>query len=97
MNGNTVYVFTLMKAERQYMEYDDEVYDAVFVARPEPTDGTLSALTLQLIGLKEKQEVLVHVDFEEEIPVAASVTAKRQVRVTEIERVSANRRGRRSL
>ena len=26
MNGNTVYVFTLMKAARQYMEYDDEVY-----------------------------------------------------------------------
>jgi hypothetical protein len=91
VNGNTVYVFTVMKAEREHMEWADEIYAAVFVA---DDSGKLSDLTLQLACLSIGSEVKVTIeDIDGEVPVAAAANPKLRLTVVGVEAASSSRRG----
>jgi hypothetical protein len=88
--GNTLYAFTLMKEKRQYAEWKDEVYAAVFVA-----DGSkeadlgpigISPLTLRMSFLARGTEVDVVVESDDDVPVAATFNEDLVFKVVSVSR-----------
>ena len=87
VEGNTVFVFTLMKKERDFTEWADEVYDAVFVLH-QKLDDRLSSSILVLATASEGSRVSVHIDSDNPVPVVGELKARTPVVVSSVEHVS---------
>lgn len=85
VDGNTIYLFNLVKKEREYLEWDDEVYDAVFFAEGSE-NGFPNEVVLFLAFCKnEGAEVKIKIESKKAIPTANKASTKRRVRTLAID------------
>jgi hypothetical protein len=100
-NGNTAFVFTLMKQKREYLEWDDEVFDAVFVAAPTnrkpglvagmgSDTNEVSDLAVQMACVEKGAKITVEIGDNVKVPVKKRVTSKTRVEVKGVEILKAS-------